>query len=33
LKAKVAAVVVGEIPGIAAVADDEELNEAQQRLV
>src|SRR4051812_36174294 len=27
-----AAVVVGEIPGIAAIADDEELQEAQQRL-
>ena len=30
IKAEVAAVVVGEVPGIAAVADDEELHEAQQ---
>ena len=32
VEAEVAAVVVGEIPGVAAVADDEELDEAQQRL-
>ncbi len=32
VKAEVAAVVVGEVPGIAAVADDEELQEAQQGL-
>jgi hypothetical protein len=30
IEAEVAAVVVGEIPGIAAVADDEELEEAEQ---
>ncbi len=32
VEAEMAGVVVGEIPGIASVADDEELHEAQQRL-
>ena len=31
VEAEMAAVVVGEIPGVAAVADDEKLHEAQQR--
>ena len=32
VEAEMAAVVVGEIPGVAAVADDEQLHEAEQRL-
>ena len=32
VEAEVAGVVVGEVPGVAAVADDEELHEAEQRL-
>ena len=32
IEAEMAAVVVGEIPGVAAIADDEELDEAEQRL-
>ena len=32
IEAEMAAVVVGEIPGIASIADDEKLHEAQQRL-
>jgi hypothetical protein len=32
IEAEMAAIVVGEIPGIASIADDEKLHEAQQRL-
>ena len=32
IEAEVPRVVIGEVPGVAAVADDEELDEAQQRL-